>query len=117
MSAPMNVLAVTPVLVPLATVVATTLASRRPSLQQAFSFAGALAFLACAAVLVALAAGDRTVQTAFGGWAAPFGIEFILDRVGAVVPGRPQHRDLDCARSHIESGADEGVGHCSQGRH
>ena len=55
----MSALVATPVLVPLATVVLTTLASRRPALQQALSFAGVLAFLACAMALVALAAADK----------------------------------------------------------
>ena len=41
----MNALVATPVLVPLATVVLTTLASRRPALQQALSLVGVLAFL------------------------------------------------------------------------
>ena len=81
----MSALVATPVLVPLATVVLTTLASRRPALQQAVSFAGALAFLAAATALVVLAAADQPARTAFGSWAAPFGIEFTLDRVGAAL--------------------------------
>jgi multicomponent Na+:H+ antiporter subunit D len=78
-------LVATPVLVPLATVVLTALASRRPGLQQALSFAGVLAFLASAVALVVLAAGDTPARVAFGGWAAPYGIEFHLDRVGAAL--------------------------------
>ena len=42
---PVSALAATPVLVPLATVVATTLASRHPALQKALRYAGALAML------------------------------------------------------------------------
>ena len=78
-------LAVTPVLVPLATALLTTLASRRPPLQQAVSYGGALAFLACALALVALADGGVVARSAFGGWPAPFGIEFAVDRTGAVL--------------------------------
>ncbi len=81
----MTALVAMPVLVPLGTVVLTTLASRRPALQQALSFAGVLAFLACALALVGLAAGDQPARAAFGGWAAPYGIEFHLDRVGAAL--------------------------------
>jgi multicomponent Na+:H+ antiporter subunit D len=81
----MSALVATPVLVPLATVVLTTLAGGRPRLQQALSFAGALAFVACAVALVVLAADDQPARTAFGGWTAPYGIEFYLDRVGAAL--------------------------------
>ena len=78
-------LAVTPVLVPLATALATTLAGRRPSLQRALSFAGALAFALCAAALLAAAAAGDPARAAFGGWPAPFGIEFVVDPTGAVL--------------------------------
>ncbi len=81
----MTALVVTPVLVPLATVVLTTLASRRPALQQAISFAGVLVFLACAIALVVGAAADQPERAAFGNWVAPYGIEFHLDRVGAAL--------------------------------
>ena len=81
----MSTLVATPVLVPLATVVLTTLTSRRPGLQRALSFAGVLVFVVCAIALVVLAAADSPAQTAFGNWAAPFGIAFHLDRVGAAL--------------------------------
>jgi len=79
------VLVTTPVLVPLAAVVLTALARRRPRLQQALSLVGALAFLACSVALVWLAATDQASGGSFGGWVAPFGIEFRLDRLGAVL--------------------------------
>jgi multicomponent Na+:H+ antiporter subunit D len=81
----MTALVVTPVLVPLATVVFTTLASRRPGLQQAISFVGVFVFLACAILLVIDASENQPAQAAFGNWVAPFGIEFYLDRVGAAL--------------------------------
>jgi len=81
----MSALVITPVLVPLATAVLTTLTGRHPRAQQALSFAGVAAFLACALALVALAAADRPAEAAFGGWAAPFGIQFVIDRTGAVL--------------------------------
>ncbi len=79
----MSALAVTPVLVPLATVVVTTLTQRRPGLQQALSHGGALVFLACALALVSTANGDQPAQAVFGGWGIPFGIEFWVDRTSA----------------------------------
>ncbi len=81
----MTALVVAPVLVPLATAALTTLTARRPGLQQALSAAGILAFLACAVALVALADAGAPAQAAFGGWAAPYGIEFRLDRTGSAL--------------------------------
>ena len=78
----MTLLVVSPVLVPLTTVVLTAMAHGRPRLQQAISFAGIAAFLVCAVLLVAAAAADQPATTAFG-WPAPFGIEFHIDRTGA----------------------------------
>ena len=81
----MSALAAAPVLVPLATAALTTLAGRRPALQQGLSFLGALAFVACAVALVVMAAADQPVRSAFGNWSAPYGIEFHLDRTGAAL--------------------------------
>jgi len=79
----MSMLAVTPVLVPLVTVVATALTQSWPRLQQALSCGGVLLFLACALALVGHAASDQAAQSVFGGWGVPFGIEFQVDRMGA----------------------------------
>jgi multicomponent Na+:H+ antiporter subunit D len=79
----MNALAASPVLVPLATALATAIAAGHPRAQRALSFIGILAFLACGLALVAAAHGGTTVASAFGGWKAPFGIEFRIDRLGA----------------------------------
>ncbi|TNF60047.1 MAG: Na+/H+ antiporter subunit D [Burkholderiales bacterium] len=81
----MSALAVSPLLVPLATVVATTLARQHPRLQQTLSYLGVVLFLACALALVALASADEPARTAFGGWGVPFGIEFRIDRTGAAL--------------------------------
>ena len=81
----MSALAVTPVLVPLVTVVATTLAQKRPGAQQALSYAGIVGFLACAIALVGLAHQDEAARVAFGGWGVPFGIEFAVDRTSAAL--------------------------------
>jgi len=80
-----NLLAATPVLVPLATALATVLAGERARLQQALSFAGVGVFALCAAALVVQAAAGTPATSAFGGWPAPFGIEFVVDRLGAVL--------------------------------
>jgi multicomponent Na+:H+ antiporter subunit D len=79
----MNALAASPVLVPLATALATVIAAGHPRAQRALSFLGILAFVACGIALVAAAHGGATVASAFGGWDAPFGIEFRIDRLGA----------------------------------
>ena len=80
-----NLLAVTPVLVPLLTAALTALASGRAGLQKALSFAGALALLGCGLALVGAAGSGTPAQSAFGGWALPFGIGFYIDRLGAAM--------------------------------
>ena len=81
----MSALAVTPVLVPLVTVVATSLTQHQPRLQQALSYGGVLLFLGCALALVGGAAVDQPAKAVFGGWGVPFGIEFLVDRTGAAL--------------------------------
>jgi hypothetical protein len=60
----MSFLAVTPVLVPLATAALTTLASGRTRLQVGLSFAGAVIFLGCSLGLVALSAAGGNAEMA-----------------------------------------------------
>lgn len=79
----MSALAASPVLVPLATAAVTALAARHPRLQAALSGLGGVLLLLCALALVDQAHGAATLATAFGDWAAPFGIEFRIDRTGA----------------------------------
>lgn len=81
----MTVLVTSPIVVPLLTAVAAAFAYRRPALQQAISFAGILCLLGCAVALVAFAIEGRPMSVAFGGWEAPFGIEFKVDRLGAIM--------------------------------
>lgn len=83
MSGAMNALVISPVLVPLTTAVLATLARQQASLQRAISYAGVLLFLGCAIGLVQIAATGTVPSAAFGGWAAPYGIEFRIDRTGA----------------------------------
>lgn len=77
--------AVAPVLVPLGTAMLATVAQRRPGLQQAISFAGIAALTVCALVLVAQASSGAPAVAQFGGWVAPFGIEFAVDGTGAAL--------------------------------
>ena len=79
----MNALVISPVLVPLATAVATTLARDRSALQAGISYTGIFAFLICATWLVQIADSGTVPSAAFGGWAVPYGIEFRIDRMSA----------------------------------
>jgi multicomponent Na+:H+ antiporter subunit D len=81
----MSALVVAPVLVPLGTAVLAALALRRPTLQAGISSAGIVLFLLCAIALVAGADADAPARASFGGWAAPYGIEFHIDRTGAAL--------------------------------
>jgi multicomponent Na+:H+ antiporter subunit D len=80
-----SALAVAPVLVPLATAFATALAAPRPRLQRRLSFAGAGLLLGAVLALCTLAAAGAELRVVFGGWPWPFGIEFAIDRVAAVL--------------------------------
>lgn len=81
----MTLLAASPVVVPLATVVVTALAHKRPRLQHVLSYVGMLLFFACTLALVESAHHDLPTQAVFGGWGAPFGIEFFIDRTSAIM--------------------------------
>ena len=81
----MTPLAVAPALVPLATAVGTALLAGRPAAQRAASFAGISVFLVCGLALVAAVASGGSVEIDFGGWAAPAGIRFHVDALGAVL--------------------------------
>ena len=72
-----------PLLVPLGTALVTLLAAEWPRLQRTLSLAGALALLACTVALLAQVDAHGSLRVAFGGWEAPFGIEFAADRLGA----------------------------------
>jgi multicomponent Na+:H+ antiporter subunit D len=79
----MNALVTAPLLLPLATALACTLAASRPRLQRAISTAGVLLLLACTSWLLVEVDRVNVIATAFGGWPAPFGIEFAADRLSA----------------------------------
>lgn len=79
------VLAVSPVLVPLITVVLTTLTQKRPTVQTFLSFLGIAVFFGCALALVGAAHSNVPAQSVFGSWGSPFGIEFFVDRTSAAM--------------------------------
>lgn len=81
----MIALVAAPVVVPLLTALATALLHRRRSLQEVASFIGIATLLAAAIALVVLTAGGAVPAVSFGGWQSPFGIEFRIDRLGAVM--------------------------------
>jgi multicomponent Na+:H+ antiporter subunit D len=78
-----GLLVTTPLLVPLATALVTLLAAGQPKLQRLLSLAGVFLLLACTLALLARVDEAGSVRVAFGGWEAPFGIEFAADRLGA----------------------------------
>jgi multicomponent Na+:H+ antiporter subunit D len=76
-------LVTTPLLVPLGTALVAQLAAEQPRLQRAISLAGVFLLLGCSLALLAQVELHGTARVAFGGWEAPFGIEFAADRLGA----------------------------------
>jgi multicomponent Na+:H+ antiporter subunit D len=76
-------LLIAPVIVPMATALLAAMAASRPGLVRAISLGGAFAALATALALLARVAEAGVLRTAFGGWEAPFGIEFVADPLGA----------------------------------
>ena len=81
----MNALIVSPLLIPLATLVATLLARRAPALVKALSLTGAVALTAAGLALVWFAAQGHILATQAGDWAAPYGITLVVDRLSAVM--------------------------------
>ncbi|MEZ5626552.1 MAG: proton-conducting transporter membrane subunit [Rhodocyclaceae bacterium] len=81
----MNTLIVAPLLVPLATFVLTLLCRRAPRMAGALSLLGALALTGVGIGLVALADQGQIFATQAGGWAAPYGISLVIDRLSAAM--------------------------------
>jgi len=78
-------LATSPLLVPLVTAIACVLTARRPRVSSWVSLAGTVTLLACATVLLARTSAGDVLLTRFGGWPAPVGIAFRIDRLSAVM--------------------------------
>lgn len=75
-------LAISPLLVPLATALLCTLTLSSPRLQRSVSLGGALALLVCALALLGRVLRLGIISVAVGNWPLPFGIEFSVDRLG-----------------------------------
>ena len=81
----MNALLVAPLLIPLASLVLCLLARRRPRLVRVLSLAGVLALTLAGLALVALADRGTILAGQAGGWAAPYGITLVVDRLAAAM--------------------------------
>lgn len=77
-----SLLVVGPLLVPMATAVASTIWSGRPRVQEAIGLTGAVLLVVVTLLLAGAVADAGVVRTAFGGWDTPFAIEFVADGVG-----------------------------------
>lgn len=80
-----HLLTVAPLLVPLATVILCLLAGQRPRLTSALSLGGSAALAAVGLALVHLAARDGILVSQMSGWAAPYGISLVVDRLSAAM--------------------------------
>ena len=76
-------LVISPALVPLAFALLTALLHRRPALAANVSLFGALALLGTSLALMGRVLADGVQRSSFGGWQAPFGIEFVVDPLSA----------------------------------
>ncbi|THF65509.1 Na+/H+ antiporter subunit D [Pseudothauera nasutitermitis] len=81
----MKALLVAPVLVPLVTLILCLLARRQARRVAVLSTLGALALCAVGGWLVAVAAGGTVLAGQMGGWAAPYGISLVIDRLSAAL--------------------------------
>ena len=80
----MNLLIVSPVAVPLLTLVIAGLLRARPEHVRLVSIAGTALLLACGLGLVAAASGG-ILSVQMGQWAAPYGISLVVDRLSAAM--------------------------------
>jgi multicomponent Na+:H+ antiporter subunit D len=78
-------LLVLPIVLPLATAIATLLMAERVHVQRAVSLLGAALQLAAAAALLAEVRDGSVLATQIGGWTAPFGITLVADLLAAVM--------------------------------
>ncbi len=72
-----------PALIPLLAAALTVMLRRRPVPQRSVMEAGVLLMLLASLLLLLRAARGEVVVMAFGGWAAPFGVTFVADRLSA----------------------------------
>jgi multicomponent Na+:H+ antiporter subunit D len=69
----------------MATAIALQLLPRRPLVSRVLAFAGALAILASAALLLVRVGGEGIQVLQVGGWPAPFGITLVADEFSALM--------------------------------
>jgi multicomponent Na+:H+ antiporter subunit D len=81
----MNRILVLPLLIPLATAVASLLAGSSRRLQGGIALAGTAALVVAAGVLLGAVREGAILVVQVGGWAAPFGISLVADVLGAVM--------------------------------
>ncbi|MBW2518816.1 MAG: Na+/H+ antiporter subunit D [Deltaproteobacteria bacterium] len=79
------ILPVAPLLVPLGTSLLCTLTSNSVQLQRKISLLGSLLLLGTAIVLGVQVADHQSISLASGSWPLPFGIEVVVDRLGALL--------------------------------
>lgn len=78
-------LGVAPVLIALTSAILTLCLAARPRRQRAASVAGACVLLLCAALMVYATSSGQVLEMRFGGWDAPFAIEFRVDALAALM--------------------------------
>jgi multicomponent Na+:H+ antiporter subunit D len=78
-------LVLSPLLVPLLTAVVTVMLHRHQRIQQVSSIAGAVLLLLCALWLMQEVVSSGRISVALGDWPLPFAIEFVADRLSAVM--------------------------------
>ena len=106
----MNWLIASPVLVPLATSMATALLVNQRRAQQIVSLLGAAALLAVGCALVLAVNDGAVLRSAFGNWPEPFAIAFHIDRLSAVLillTGLMALASLIFAQSDADPGRDQ----------
>jgi multicomponent Na+:H+ antiporter subunit D len=89
-------------LIPLATAFATSLVSGRAPIARALGTAGAASLLAAAVMLVWHVHRFGTVRVTFGGWATPYGIQFVADPLAAAMVLITALLGLICLAFHLE---------------
>ncbi|MEL7472921.1 MAG: proton-conducting transporter membrane subunit [Planctomycetota bacterium] len=81
----MNFLVVSPILIPILTAMLCMTLWGRLRVQRVLSLVGAVALLACSVTLLVLVDRNGAAVSQAGGWAAPFGISFVADRLSAIM--------------------------------
>lgn len=81
----MNALVILPILIPLITLLLALLVRRHHAWVTVISMTGSATLLLAGIYLVALAAEGTVLSAQMGGWAAPYGISLVIDRLSAIM--------------------------------